>query len=167
MITSIGCLFSVFFWFPKSFILVFYIILRCFISLRAAKDTNTLLIFFNKENNRNSVNIWCQYILKFTLNILFCPESIFCFTFFSFIQFIFLEKSWLHFVYLLFKIRFTTDYTLDYSRQRYNNPFFQPTIMFKMFLMVEQIFLLPKVKQSVIFSNKLVYTSCLTSCRTT
>ena len=33
--------------------------------------------------------------------------------------------------------------------------------------MVEQIFLLPQVKQSVIISKKLVYMSCLTSCRTT
>ena len=34
-------------------------------------------------------------------------------------------------------------------------------------LMVEQIFLSPQVKRSIIFSNKLVYTSCLTSYRTT
>ena len=31
--------------------------------------------------------------------------------------------------------------------------------------MVEQIFLSPQVKRSVIVSNKLVYRSCLTSCR--
>ena len=35
------------------------------------------------------------------------------------------------------------------------------------FLMVEQIFRSPHVKRSVIISNKLVYTSYLTSCRTT
>ena len=40
-------------------------------------------------------------------------------------------------------------------------------IKFWDFLMVEQTFLLPQVKQSVIFSNKLVYTSCLTSCQIT
>ena len=33
--------------------------------------------------------------------------------------------------------------------------------------MVEQIFLSPQVKKSVIISNKLVYTSCLMRCRTT
>ena len=32
-------------------------------------------------------------------------------------------------------------------------------------LIIEQIFLLPQVKQSIIISNKLVYKSCLTSCR--
>ena len=32
------------------------------------------------------------------------------------------------------------------------------------FLMVEQISLLPQVKQTVVVSNKLVYTSCFTSC---
>ena len=37
----------------------------------------------------------------------------------------------------------------------------------KAFLMVEQIFLSLQVKQSVIISNQLVYTSCLTSYRTT
>ena len=39
-------------------------------------------------------------------------------------------------------------------------------IIFWVFLMVEQIFLSPKVKRSMIISNKLVYTSCLTSCWT-
>ena len=34
-------------------------------------------------------------------------------------------------------------------------------------LMVDQIFISPHVKRSMIISNKLVYTSCLTSCRTT
>ena len=33
--------------------------------------------------------------------------------------------------------------------------------------MVEQISLSQQVKQNLIFNNKLVYTSCLTSCRTT
>ena len=45
-----------------------------------------------------------------------------------------------------------------------------PTIMFIMFwdfLMVEQIFISPQVKPSVIIGNKLVYTSCFTSCQTT
>ena len=45
-----------------------------------------------------------------------------------------------------------------------------PTIMFIIFLnflMVEQIFLSPRVKRSVIISNKLVYASYLTTCRTT
>ena len=45
-----------------------------------------------------------------------------------------------------------------------------PTIMFiKLWdvLMVEQIFFLPQVKRSMIISNKLVYTSFHTSCRTT
>ena len=31
--------------------------------------------------------------------------------------------------------------------------------------MVEQVFLSPQVKRSLIISNKLVYTSCLTSCQ--
>ena len=35
------------------------------------------------------------------------------------------------------------------------------------FLMVEQIFLSPQVERSVIISNKLVYTSRFTNCRTT
>ena len=39
-------------------------------------------------------------------------------------------------------------------------------IKFWDFLMVEQIFLSPQVKQSVIISTKLVLTSCLKSCRT-
>ena len=40
----------------------------------------------------------------------------------------------------------------------------QTTIMFIIvldILMVDQIFLLPQVKRSVIISNRLVYTSCL------
>ena len=39
-------------------------------------------------------------------------------------------------------------------------------ITFWDFLMTEQIFLSPQVKGSKIISNKLVYTSCLTSCQT-
>ena len=35
------------------------------------------------------------------------------------------------------------------------------------FLMIEKIFLSPQVRRSVIISNKLVYTKCLTSCRKT
>ena len=35
------------------------------------------------------------------------------------------------------------------------------------FLTFYQVFLLPQVKRSLIISNKLVYTSCLRSCRTT
>ena len=35
------------------------------------------------------------------------------------------------------------------------------------FFMFCQIFLSPQVKRSLIISNRLVYTSCLTSCRTT
>ena len=45
---------------------------------------------------------------------------------------------------------------------------YKPSIMFKIFLYFltdEQIFLSPKVKRSINFSNKLVYTSCLISCR--
>ena len=38
-------------------------------------------------------------------------------------------------------------------------------IIFWDFLMVEQIFLSPQVKRNVIICNKLVYMSCLTSCR--
>ena len=34
-------------------------------------------------------------------------------------------------------------------------------------LMVEQILLSPQVKRSVIITNRLVYTSCLTSCQRT
>ena len=37
-------------------------------------------------------------------------------------------------------------------------------IVFWDFLMVEHIFLSPQVKRSMIIGNKLVYTSCLTSC---
>ena len=40
-------------------------------------------------------------------------------------------------------------------------------IIFWDFLMVEQILFSPQTKQSVIIGNKLVYFSCLTSCRTT
>ena len=39
-------------------------------------------------------------------------------------------------------------------------------IIFWNFLIVKQIFLSPQVKQSVIISNKLVYTSLLSGCRT-
>ena len=35
------------------------------------------------------------------------------------------------------------------------------------FLMFYQIFVSPQVKLGVVISNKLVYTSCLTSCRAT
>ena len=38
-------------------------------------------------------------------------------------------------------------------------------IIFWDFLMLEQIFFSPQAKQSVIISNKLVYTSCITSCK--
>ena len=44
------------------------------------------------------------------------------------------------------------------------------TILFVIFwdvLMVDQIFLSPEVKRSVIISNKLVCTICQTSCQTT
>ena len=44
------------------------------------------------------------------------------------------------------------------------------TIMFIIFwdlMMVEQIFFSSQVKRIAIISNKLVYTSCLTTCRTT
>ena len=40
-------------------------------------------------------------------------------------------------------------------------------IIFWDLLMVEQIFLSPQVKRSVIISNKLVYAICLTSYQTT
>ena len=40
-------------------------------------------------------------------------------------------------------------------------------IIFWNFLMAEQIFFSPQMKRSVIICNKLVYTSCLTSCKTT
>ena len=40
-------------------------------------------------------------------------------------------------------------------------------ILFLDFLMVDQIFLSIQVKQSVVISNKLIYTSCLTSSKTT
>ena len=40
-------------------------------------------------------------------------------------------------------------------------------IIFRDFLMVEQIFLSPQVKRSVIISNKLAYTSFLTNCQMT
>ena len=40
-------------------------------------------------------------------------------------------------------------------------------IIFGSFLTVEHIFYSPKVKRSIIISNKLVYRMCLTRCRTT
>ena len=40
-------------------------------------------------------------------------------------------------------------------------------IIFQDFLMVQQVLLSPQVKQSIIFSKKLVYTSCLTYYQTT
>ena len=49
------------------------------------------------------------------------------------------------------------------------NEFVRSTIMFIIFwdfLMIKQIFFSLQVKQRVIISNKLVYTSCLTSCGT-
>ena len=45
------------------------------------------------------------------------------------------------------------------------NNLIQSCLSFKT-LMVEQIFLSPQVKRSVIISNKLDYTRCLTSCQT-
>ena len=40
-------------------------------------------------------------------------------------------------------------------------------LMFLDFLMVEQIFFSLQMKRTVIIRNTLVYTNCLTSCRTT
>ena len=40
-------------------------------------------------------------------------------------------------------------------------------IIFWDFLMVQQFFFWSEVKQSMVISNKLIYTSCLMSCRTT
>ena len=40
-------------------------------------------------------------------------------------------------------------------------------IIFRDFRMVDQILFSPQVKENVIINNKLEYTSCLTSCRTT
>ena len=40
-------------------------------------------------------------------------------------------------------------------------------IIFSDFLMFEQIFLSPQVKRNMTITNKLVYTSLLTSCQTT
>ena len=57
----------------------------------------------------------------------------------------------------------------DLKNTKVLDPAQQTTIMFIIFwdfLMVEKIFLSPQVKRSVIISNKLVCTSCLTSCRT-
>ena len=50
-----------------------------------------------------------------------------------------------------------------------NNLFISTTIFIILweFLMFYQIFLLSPVKRNLIISNKLVYTSCLTSCRMT
>ena len=61
-----------------------------YILLQAAILTNTIIIFLYKENIIIKENLWIQkrqYILKFTLDVFFCPE------------FIFFWNAWLHFVY--------------------------------------------------------------------
>ena len=92
----------------QGFIIVFYVVSCSFVLTRAATVTNTILIFRNKEQlNRNG----SQYILKFSLDVCFCPE------------FIFFGKSWIHFclkrksIFLL-KVRFSTNNVLDFSRQK-------------------------------------------------
>ena len=88
-----------------------------YILLQAGMLTNTIIIFLYKENIIKE-NLWIQklqYILKFTLDVFFCPE------------FIFFWNAWLHFVYfvfyfvlfiLLLKVRFSLNDTLDFSGQR-------------------------------------------------
>ena len=77
----------------------------------------------------------------------------------------------------IFSLKFTVMRELDYKEQlfwvlnyyRFLRILKSTTmdIILWEFLMFYQVFLSPQVKQGLIISNQLVYTSCLSSCRTT
>ena len=88
-----------------------------YILLQAAILTNTIIIFLYKENIIIKENLWIQkrqYILKFTLDVFFCPEFIF---FEKHGYILFMQVYFVLFI-LLLKVRFSLNDTLDFSGQR-------------------------------------------------